>query len=215
LIIAGAGGHALEVIDLLLALGIKDLRVYGEELRAPFIRDTYPTFSRVEELPEHLREDSFFCLGVGHPEHRQKLYRIFTEAGGVLHPLRGESSVISPFAALSEADVMEHCYVGSQARIGSGSLINTGAQIHHEVQIGAFSVINPAAVLLGACQVGDFCSIGAHATILPGVKVGHQVTIGAGAVIIRDIPDGATVVGVPGRVLPSLRARNERSNLSE
>ena len=199
MIIAGAGGHALEVIDLLLALGKKDLRVYGEEIRAPFIRDSYPTFSSLDELPKHLSGDYFFCLGVGHPQHRQKLHQLFKAAGGVLHPLRGESSFISPFAELSDADVMEYCYVGSQACIGSGSLINTGAQIHHEVQIGSFSVINPAAVLLGACQVGDFCSIGAHATILPGVSIGHHVNIGAGAVIIRDIPDGATVVGVPGK----------------
>lgn len=37
---------------------------------------------------------------------------------------------------------------------------------------------------------------------MTGVKVvGEDALIGAGAVIIKDIPDGATVVGNPGRII--------------
>lgn len=32
-------------------------------------------------------------------------------------------------------------------------------------------------------------------------KIGEWCTIGAGAVIIHDVPDGATVVGNPGRII--------------
>ena len=32
-------------------------------------------------------------------------------------------------------------------------------------------------------------------------KIGEWCTIGAGAVIIKDIPDGATVVGNPGKII--------------
>ena len=35
----------------------------------------------------------------------------------------------------------------------------------------------------------------------PGIKIGKWCTIGAGAVIIKDIPDGATAVGNPGRII--------------
>jgi serine O-acetyltransferase len=47
--------------------------------------------------------------------------------------------------------------------------------------------------------IGDNCYIGTGATILGPVNIGNNVTIGAGAVVTKDIPDGATVVGVPGR----------------
>jgi len=50
-------------------------------------------------------------------------------------------------------------------------------------------------------EIGDNVTIGAGARVLGGICVGSDVTIGANAVVIHDVPDGATVVGVPGRVL--------------
>ena len=44
-------------------------------------------------------------------------------------------------------------------------------------------------------------SIGSGALILCGVTVGAGAPIGAGAVVTRDVPPGATVAGVPARLL--------------
>ncbi len=49
--------------------------------------------------------------------------------------------------------------------------------------------------------MGDNCYISAGATILGPVRIGNNVTIGAGAVVTKDIPDNATVVGVPAKIL--------------
>lgn len=49
--------------------------------------------------------------------------------------------------------------------------------------------------------IGDKCYIGTGVTILALVTIGNNVTIGAGAVVTKDVPDDATVVGVPGRNL--------------
>lgn len=37
--------------------------------------------------------------------------------------------------------------------------------------------------------------------IVENVHIGNNVTIGAGSVVTKDIPDNATVAGVPARVL--------------
>ena len=48
--------------------------------------------------------------------------------------------------------------------------------------------------------IGNNVVIGAGAKILGDITVGNNVNIGANAVVIRNIPDNATVVGVPGRI---------------
>ena len=49
--------------------------------------------------------------------------------------------------------------------------------------------------------IGDGVVIGAGAKLLGPIRVGHGARIGAGTVVTRDVPDGATCVGVPGRVI--------------
>lgn len=49
--------------------------------------------------------------------------------------------------------------------------------------------------------------VGAGATILGAINVGEGARIGAGSVVISDVPSGATVVGVPGRIAMGFSAR--------
>lgn len=48
--------------------------------------------------------------------------------------------------------------------------------------------------------IGNNVIIGAGATVLGAINVGDGARIGAGSVAIHDVPPGATVVGVPGRI---------------
>jgi acetyltransferase-like isoleucine patch superfamily enzyme len=43
--------------------------------------------------------------------------------------------------------------------------------------------------------------IGVHCVILPGVTIGPGAIVGAGSVVTRNVPAGATVAGVPARIL--------------
>jgi serine acetyltransferase len=55
----------------------------------------------------------------------------------------------------------------------------------------------PGAIILGRVTVGQQVYIGAGAIIKEGCRIADKATIGAGAVVINDIPEHATVVGVP------------------
>ncbi|EKC52372.1 serine O-acetyltransferase [human gut metagenome] len=53
----------------------------------------------------------------------------------------------------------------------------------------------------GRPAIGNDVKIYTGATVFGGIHIGNHVTIGAGAVVFQDIPDGATVVGNPGRII--------------
>lgn len=65
--------------------------------------------------------------------------------------------------------------------------------IYQNVTIGEISRKAP--------EIGAHCLIGAGAVIVGGVRIGDHVKIGAGAVVCQDIPDFATAVAQPPRVL--------------
>lgn len=50
-------------------------------------------------------------------------------------------------------------------------------------------------------EIGDDVFIGAGARVLGGIKVGDHARIGANAVVIQDVPEGATMVGIPARAI--------------
>tara|TARA_R110002072_G_scaffold30097_11_gene94410 strand:+ start:5186 stop:5794 length:609 start_codon:yes stop_codon:yes gene_type:complete len=202
MIVAGAGGHALELLDILISQGLDEYLYFFDGINSLSIfQDNYPVLNTMDQLKEKFQQDPRFILGTGNPKVRFKLYQDFSKNGGNLFSVKGTGIAYSNFAINNDADIFNLCFIGARTAIGKGSLINTGAQIHHEVKIGEFSEVNPGAVLLGKVEVGDFCSIGANATILPKVKIGNNVTVGAGSVITHDVPDGVTVIGVPGRII--------------
>jgi len=48
-------------------------------------------------------------------------------------------------------------------------------------------------------DIGTHCFIGSGAKLLGPMNIGNGVKVGAGSVVTRDVPDGATVVGIPAK----------------
>jgi len=75
--------------------------------------------------------------------------------------------------------------------------------VDHDNIVGDGVSIGPGAHTAGRVTIRDGAFIGLGALIINGVTVGRRATVGAGAVVVRDVPEGATVVGNPARVLPA------------
>lgn len=60
--------------------------------------------------------------------------------------------------------------------------------------------------------IGNRVVIGAGAKILGNIRLGDDVKVGAGSVVVHAVPDGATVVGIPGKIV---RTRGETMGLLE
>ncbi|MGP1664465.1 MAG: serine O-acetyltransferase [Rhodanobacter sp.] len=103
--------------------------------------------------------------------------------------------------------IFGQCIIGRGAEFGEGLVlihsqgvvINGNVRggchvyIEHQVTIGAEKNQSP--------RLGNHIFIGAGAKIVGAVTIGDHVRIGANAVVLHDIPAGATVGGIPARIL--------------
>jgi acetyltransferase EpsM len=89
----------------------------------------------------------------------------------------------------------------SNVSIGNMVVIHINCSIGHDVGLGDFVSLMPGVNIGGNVSVGEGTFIGIGATIINGITIGKWCTIGAGSVIISDVPDNATVVGNPGRIV--------------
>lgn len=78
--------------------------------------------------------------------------------------------------------------------IHQDTIIHEGTLIYQNVTIGGGK--NGY-----GCEIGKNCFVGAGACILGKIKIGDNVKIGANAVVLSDVPEGSTVVGVPGKIV--------------
>ena len=60
--------------------------------------------------------------------------------------------------------------------------------------------------------LGDRVMVSSGAKVLGPFKVGNDVKIGSGAVVLKEVPDGCTVVGIPGKIVKWPNAMNEQMN---
>jgi sugar O-acyltransferase (sialic acid O-acetyltransferase NeuD family) len=103
-----------------------------------------------------------------------------------------------------DAIVYQNATIGPLVSMGEGSVVFMGGVVGHGSKLGRGCVVAPNAVINARVQVGDGVYVGSNATILPEVKVGSWVTIGAGTVVTNNVPDGATVMGVPSKTILTL-----------
>jgi len=97
--------------------------------------------------------------------------------------------------------------IGSNIQIGKGFYIGHGIciVIHGDTIIGD-NVNVSQFVNIGSndnhfAVIGNNVYIGPHVSIIGGVHIGDNASIGAGAVVTKDVPENATVVGVPAKVI--------------
>lgn len=142
-------------------------------------------------------------VAIGHAATRLLWIEKLQAAGYELPVLIHPTAWVSPSAQIGSASVVfAQAAVQAQAVIGRGAILNTGCCVDHDAQLSDGVHICPGARLAGAVQVGACSWIGIGASVIQQVRIGSDVTVGAGAAVVRDLPDGATAVGVPAQALP-------------
>jgi serine O-acetyltransferase len=89
-------------------------------------------------------------------------------------------------------------YIGhiGGVHINPGAVLGKNCDVAHRVTIGT-SAMGRA----GAPTIGDDVYIGTGATLIGKIRVGNGAKIAANTLVISNVPEGATVMGVPGRII--------------
>jgi bifunctional UDP-N-acetylglucosamine pyrophosphorylase/glucosamine-1-phosphate N-acetyltransferase len=125
----------------------------------------------------------------------------------------GDRSDCGPFAKLRPGTAIAGgVHIGSfvelvRTRVGRGSKVPHvsylgDTDLGEDANIGAGTITaNFDGTNKNRTRIGDGAFVGVDTMLVAPVKLGRESRTGAGSVVTKDVPDGATAVGVPARVI--------------
>lgn len=153
-----------------------------------------------ENWPQYLLDKSIEFVLITSVDAEQRLEQIQrAKSSGLtlisaIHP----SATIMQDAILGENIILHaRSFVGYRAEIGSGCVLNTGAQIDHHNVLEECVTVDPGVVTAGGVKMERFSTVHTNATIINNINIGQLSVVGAGAVVIRNVKHCSVVAGVP------------------
>jgi serine O-acetyltransferase len=162
-----------------------------EDIREVFNRDPAAR-NMLEVLLTYPGLHAIWMHLVSHWFYRKHLY---TTARLISHIARFLTGIeIHPGATIGRRVFIDHgmgVVIGETAEVGDDCLIYKG------VVLGGVSLKKEKRH--PTLKTGVV--VGSNAAVLGNITIGEHARIGSGSVVVEDVPPGATVVGIPGRVV--------------
>lgn len=169
-----------------------------KNLKADF--DRYRAHSIKEKIYVFF-EQGFWAVAV---------YRLGRWTTSIKIPILGFVLRFIAFLLFKSIEMTTGISIPASAKIGKGFYVGHFGSIilHSEVVMGEHCSIGPGVLIgtrgvgnKGVAVIGNNVYIGVGAKILGKITIGNNVKIGANAVVVSNIPDGATAVGIPAKIV--------------
>lgn len=195
----GSGGHSQVIVDLLNSQGYEITAIYDDNPlgKHPASKEVFAGIKTNPSKFPHFGDP--IIIAIGDNSIRLKLSNLLKSNYTIaIH----NSAIINRYAIIGIGTVIyAGAIVQTNTTIGKHVIINTGAIVNYGCSISNYAHIAPKVGVSSYVEVGEGSFVGAGAVIIRNVTIGKWCTIGAGTVVIKDVPDYATVVGNPGRVI--------------
>lgn len=201
--IYGAGGHSQVIKEVLVKNGYTISDTFDDKPETVHYASKNVNVGAREHLADFPHEGDPVIIAVGINSDRAEIAKILKcSYGKAIH----KSAIVSETSKIGDGTVVfAGAIIQPNTTVGKHVIVNTGASIDHDNIIGDFAHISPKAALCGHVEVGEGTHIGVGAVVIPLVKIGKWCTIGAGTIVLKDVPDYATVVGNPGKIIKTLK----------
>lgn len=204
IILLGRGGFGREVAAWIKARslpyhlkGFLDDTQDGPEVLGP-IREHNPTPT----------DNVLYLVCLGHGKPRTMLRRRLESRGAHFATLVfPEVTSASDLSTSRNSIFLGACSISNNVSLGNDILVQGFAIVGHDVLVGDGCTISNHAFIGGNAKLGASCTIHPHAVVLPHVVIGESAVVGAGTVVIKDVPPGATVFGVPAKIIVNGQAQ--------
>lgn len=202
IIIVGAGGFAIEIIDLINAINhiepTFNIKGLLDDHKTEFVLDGYEILGKTNDVVKF--KEYSFIIAIAKPEIRKAIF------GQIVELQLNMPNLIHPKAEISKDAIVDNdsgvivnynTQISGLAIIKEGVIVDTSSYIGHESIIESFVTIYPGVFVSGNSKISSQTEIGLGSKVIQGLKIGSNSIIGAGSVVVKDIPSNVIAYGNP------------------
>ena len=93
------------------------------------------------------------------------------------------------------------CNLDQEVELNAGVLLNNSVVVSHNSRIGDAAYLSPGVVLSGHITIGEAAFLGSGTLVANNRRIGARARVGIGTVVTNDVPDDASAIGSPQRLL--------------
>jgi sugar O-acyltransferase (sialic acid O-acetyltransferase NeuD family) len=201
--IALVGGGALgqQILGLFFATKPRQpVLFFDDPLHANGVENTFPFDAFLDKRFADC--DFHVCLGYHHLLRKAQILDELLSAGRRLSPLVHPSSQVHPTCKLGHGCLIYPlCNIGAEVALATGALLNNSVVVSHDSHVEQAAYLSPGVVLSGHVAVGKAAFLGTGVLVANNRRVGNRARVGIGTTVTEDIPDDASAIGNPMRLL--------------
>lgn len=209
----GAGGFGREVMPFAKYSIAKTLAMPETEINVFFVETGQPSNRLINghqliSLDDFLglKHEKYYNIAIGDGRVREAIACQVGLAAQSLTLQAMQTIVDSTNDIAAGAVLCPNTMVTANAKIGKFFQCNIFSYVAHDCVIGDYVTFAPGVHCNGRVHIEDYAYIGTNAILRQGtsekpLRIGKAAVVGMGAVVTKDVPDGATVIGNPARIM--------------